>query len=76
MAKRTVFYSWQSDLPKGTNWSFVEGCLNKAIKELRGAAAALVPITSRIETSLLGDRAALQGAIAVALQKSYYRTNY
>jgi hypothetical protein len=27
----------------------------------------LVPITARIETSLLGERAALQGAIAVAL---------
>jgi hypothetical protein len=26
-----------------------------------------VPITARIETSLLGERAALQGAIAVAL---------
>jgi predicted NBD/HSP70 family sugar kinase len=35
---------------------------------VRGAAAALVPITARIETSRLGDRAALQGAIAVALQ--------
>ena len=35
---------------------------------LRGAAAALVPITDAVETSLLGDRAALQGAIAVALQ--------
>jgi predicted NBD/HSP70 family sugar kinase len=34
---------------------------------VRGAAASLVPITARIETSLLGDRAALQGAIAVAL---------
>jgi hypothetical protein len=27
-----------------------------------------VPITARIETSLLGERAALQGAIAVALR--------
>jgi predicted NBD/HSP70 family sugar kinase len=35
---------------------------------VRGAAAALVPITARIETSRLGDRAALQGAVAVALQ--------
>ncbi len=35
---------------------------------VRGAAAALVPITARIETSQLGERAALQGAIAVALQ--------
>ena len=37
------------------------------LRPVRGASAALVPITARIETSLLGDRAALQGAIAVAL---------
>ncbi len=33
---------------------------------MRGAAAALVPLTARIETSLLGERAALRGAIAFA----------
>lgn len=38
------------------------------LSPVRGAAASLVPITARIETSLLGDRAALQGAVAVALQ--------
>jgi predicted NBD/HSP70 family sugar kinase len=38
------------------------------LRPVRGAAAALVPITARIETSLLGDRAALQGAIAISLQ--------
>jgi predicted NBD/HSP70 family sugar kinase len=38
------------------------------LRPVRGAAAALVPITARIETSRLGDQAALQGAIAVALQ--------
>jgi predicted NBD/HSP70 family sugar kinase len=37
------------------------------LRPVRGAAAVLVPITARIETSLLGERAALQGAIAVAL---------
>ncbi|MGH2872369.1 MAG: ROK family protein, partial [Solirubrobacteraceae bacterium] len=37
---------------------------------VRGAAASLVPITARIETSLLGDRAALQGAVAVALHSA------
>ena len=37
------------------------------LRPVRGAAAVLVPITARIETSLLGDRAALQGAVAVAL---------
>ena len=35
---------------------------------VRGSAAALVPITARVETSLLAERAALQGAIAVALR--------
>ncbi|HEY1517615.1 MAG TPA: ROK family protein [Solirubrobacteraceae bacterium] len=37
------------------------------LSPVRGSAAALVPITARIETSLLGERAALQGAIGVAL---------
>jgi predicted NBD/HSP70 family sugar kinase len=37
------------------------------LSPVRGSAAALVPITARIETSLLGERAALQGAIAVGL---------
>jgi predicted NBD/HSP70 family sugar kinase len=37
------------------------------LRPTRGSAAELVPITARIETSLLGERAALQGAVAVAL---------
>ena len=37
------------------------------LSPVRGAAASLVPITARIETSQLGDRAALQGAVAMAL---------
>src|SRR5262249_43103891 len=37
------------------------------LRTVRGSAAALVPITARIEISLLGERAALQGAVAVAL---------
>src|ERR1700759_3999264 len=37
------------------------------LRPVRGSAAALVPITARIETSLLGERAALQGAVAVPL---------
>jgi predicted NBD/HSP70 family sugar kinase len=37
------------------------------LRPVRGSAAVLVPITARIETSVLGERAALQGAIAVAL---------
>lgn len=40
------------------------------LRPARGSAAALVPITARIETSLLGERAALQGAIAVALHSA------
>lgn len=43
------------------------GSSPQLLARVRGSAAALVPITARIETSLLGERAALQGAVAVAL---------
>ena len=32
--KRTLFYSWQSDLNKKTNLNFIESCINNSIKEL------------------------------------------
>jgi predicted NBD/HSP70 family sugar kinase len=37
------------------------------LSPVRGATASLVPVTARIETSLLGERAALKGAIALSL---------
>ena len=37
---------------------------------VRATVAQLVPLTARIETSRLGDRAALHGAIAVALREA------
>jgi predicted NBD/HSP70 family sugar kinase len=43
------------------------GASPQLLRPVRGSAAALVPITARIETSRLGERAALQGAVAVAL---------
>lgn len=43
------------------------GASPQLLSPVRGAAAALVPLRARIETSLLGERAALRGAIAVAL---------
>jgi predicted NBD/HSP70 family sugar kinase len=44
------------------------GSSSLLLRRVRGSAAALVPMTARIETSLLGERAALQGAIAIALR--------
>ncbi|BAV06722.1 hypothetical protein SAMN05421788_11671 [Filimonas lacunae] len=32
--KRTIFYSWQSDLPSNTNRSFIESCLKEAVDQL------------------------------------------
>ena len=32
--KLNVFYSWQSDLPNGTNRSFIVDCLNEALKNI------------------------------------------
>jgi predicted NBD/HSP70 family sugar kinase len=37
---------------------------------VRATAAALFPMTVRIETSMLGEKAALQGAMAVALREA------
>jgi predicted NBD/HSP70 family sugar kinase len=37
---------------------------------VRATVAELIPLTARIETSTLGDRAALYGAIAVALREA------
>ena len=31
--KCTIFYSWQSDLPNKDNRSFIENCIEKAIKK-------------------------------------------
>lgn len=30
--KINIFYSWQSDLPSNKNRSFIESCINDAIK--------------------------------------------
>jgi len=32
--RRTIFYSWQSDLPNNSNRGFIESCLKKAIKQI------------------------------------------
>lgn len=32
--KRTIFYSWQSDLPNKTNRSFIEDCIKKAMRDV------------------------------------------
>ena len=55
MPQRTVFYSWQSDLPNGTNRTFIEGCLNKAIKELRVAQPQLDPCLDRDTANVPGS---------------------
>jgi hypothetical protein len=35
MAQQVVFYSWQSWTNAGSNWNFIEDCLERAIKEIR-----------------------------------------
>lgn len=39
---KTIFYSWQSDLPNNTNRGFIKDCLDKAIKELMMEGAIAV----------------------------------
>jgi len=49
------------------------GANEQLLRPVRGSAAALVPMTARIEQSQLGERAALQGAVAVALREARVR---
>jgi hypothetical protein len=46
------------------------GCNPMLLGPVRATVAELIPLTVRIETSTLGDRAALSGAIAVALREA------
>ena len=55
MAQKTIFYSWQSDLPNGTNRTFIESCLNKAIKELQIAHPQLDPCLDRDTANVPGS---------------------
>ena len=57
----------RSSIPSSWCWAAASARSPLLLSPVRGAAAALVPMTARVETSRLGDRAALQGAIAVAL---------
>ena len=42
---RTIFYSWQSDLPNNSNLSFIENCLALATKKLRSLKPISVELT-------------------------------
>ncbi len=43
--KRTIFYSWQSDLPKNSNLNFIENCLELATKKLRSLKPISIELT-------------------------------
>jgi predicted NBD/HSP70 family sugar kinase len=46
------------------------GANRALLSPVRATVAALIPVTVRIETTRLGDKAALHGAIAVALRQA------
>lgn len=51
--KRTIFYSWQSDLPNNTNWTFIEDSIVLAIKELKKIQP--IPININIDRATRED---------------------
>lgn len=51
--KRTVFYSWQSDLPNGTNRTLIENVLNDAAKEI-GNETDIEPVIDRDTQGISG----------------------
>ncbi len=51
--KRTVFYSWQSDLPNGTNRTLIENVLNEVAKEI-GNETDIEPVIDRDTQGVAG----------------------
>jgi len=45
--KKNVFYSWQSDLPNGTNRTLIEDALNNAAKEIKSEETNIEPVIDR-----------------------------
>jgi len=56
MAHRIVFYSWQSDLPNGTNRTFIEDALKRAAKNIREDESIEVePVVERDTEGVAGS---------------------
>lgn len=54
--KRTIFYSWQSDLPNNTNRGFIDTALRRAITAIgRDETAALEPVMDRDTLGIAGS---------------------
>lgn len=54
--KRSVFYSWQSDLPNNINRGFIENALKRAITAIgRDETAALEPVVDRDTAGVAGS---------------------
>ena len=53
--RRTVFYSWQSDLPAAGNRNLIEDCLRRSIKAIgRDEEAAVEPVLDRDTANVPG----------------------
>ncbi|RVT46333.1 hypothetical protein ENE75_24670, partial [Rubrivivax albus] len=53
--KRTVFYSWQSDLPNATNRSFIENALKDAAKQIaQDESIGVDPVIDRDTQGMAG----------------------
>lgn len=63
--KRTVFYSWQSDLPSQVNRSLIEDSLRRAIRAIaRDADAGVEPVLDRDTANLAGTPDIAQSILA------------
>ncbi len=68
--KKTVFYSWQSDLPNTSNRGFIEKVLNKAVKEIASdESIGVEPVIDR-DTAGVGGSPEISGTIFEKIAKA------
>jgi hypothetical protein len=65
MATATIFYSWQSDAPAGTNRSFIEEALNRAVDRLN-SDATVEPVVRETVIKVDKDTEGIPGSPPIA----------
>jgi hypothetical protein len=68
--KRTIFYSWQSDLPNNSNRGFIESCLKKTIKDLAKIAPFSLDLNIDRDTKGLSGTPDITDSIFTKISKS------
>ncbi len=68
--KKTIFYSWQSDLPNRSNRGFLEKCLKESVKKLSKISLFSIELTVDRDTKNLDGTPDIVNSILGKIESS------